>query len=76
MCLFSQQTCPGLVQTVKKQTHRSGHGRRQRARVHVGVAAHVAHHDVARVARVRVAFTVQVWMFHCEEEQQTQAASQ
>lgn len=43
-------------------TDRSGHGRREGAIVHVGVV-HVAHHDVARVALVRMPFTVQVLEF-------------
>lgn len=51
--------------TLKKRacTHCSGHGRRKGAIVYVGVAVHVAHHDVARVGWVWMAFTVHVLMF-------------
>lgn len=47
----------------KKGTDRSGHGRWEGAIVHVGRVVHVAHHDVTWVARVWVAFTVQVLEF-------------
>lgn len=48
---------------IKVGTDRSGHGRREGAIVHVGGVVHVAHHDVAWVARVRMAFTVHVLEF-------------
>lgn len=42
------------------KTHRSGHGRRERAVVHVGFVVHVGHHDVTWVSRVGMPFTVQI----------------
>lgn len=42
------------------KTHRSGHGRRERAVVHVGFVVHVGHHDVTWVTRVGMPFTVQI----------------
>lgn len=46
-------------------TDRSGHGRREGPVVHVGRVVHVAHHDVTWIARVWMAFTVQVLQFCC-----------
>lgn len=44
----------------KAKTHRSGHGRRERTVGHVGFSVHVGHHDVTRVTRVGMPFTVQI----------------
>lgn len=55
---YIDDICP-----LKVGTDRSGHGRREGAIVHVRRVAHVAHHDIAWVARVRMAFTVHVLKF-------------
>lgn len=60
---------------IRGGTDRSGNGRREGAIVHVGVV-HVAHHDVAWVARVRVAFTVQVLEFSWFLKQKTKRCLQ
>lgn len=68
MFLFTERTQVCALENKKNVTDRSGHGRRKGAVVHVGRVVHVAHHDVTWIARVWMAFTVQVLEFCCQND--------